>query len=93
MSQPYNAVTELLDRNIKEGRGDKAAFIDRKRQLTYGELQVETCRIAHLLRKLGLHQEQRVALIMLDTVDYPAVFLGAMRAGIVPVLLLSLIHI
>lgn len=91
MSQPYNAVTELLDRNIKEGRGDKAAFIDRKRQLTYGELQVETCRIAHLLRKLGLHQEQRVALIMLDTVDYPAVFLGAMRAGIVPVLLNTLL--
>jgi 4-hydroxybenzoate-CoA ligase len=91
VSQPYNAVTELLDRNIKEGRGDKAAFIDRKRQLTYGELQVETCRIAHLLRKLGLHQEQRVALIMLDTVDYPAVFLGAMRVGIVPVLLNTLL--
>jgi 4-hydroxybenzoate-CoA ligase len=91
VSQPYNAVTELLDRNIKEGRGDKAAFIDRKRQLTYGELQVETCRIAHLLRNLGLHQEQRVALIMLDTVDYPAVFLGAMRAGIVPVLLNTLL--
>jgi 4-hydroxybenzoate-CoA ligase len=91
VSHPYNAVTELLDRNIKEGRGDKAAFIDRKRRLTYGELQVKTCRIAHLLRKLGLHQEQRVALVMLDTVDYPAVFLGAMRAGIVPVLLNTLL--
>jgi 4-hydroxybenzoate-CoA ligase len=91
VSQTYNAVTDLLDRNIEMGRSNKAAFIDRKRQVTYGELQAESCRVAHLLKKLGIRQEQRVALIMLDTVDYPAVFLGAMRAGIVPVLLNTLL--
>ncbi|MEA2834536.1 MAG: 4-hydroxybenzoate-CoA ligase [Methylobacteriaceae bacterium] len=90
-SQTYNAITDLLDRNIDEGRGDKVAFIDRKRQVTYKQLQAESCRVAHLLKKLGIRQEQRVALIMLDTVDYPAVFLGAMRAGIVPVLLNTLL--
>src|SRR5437588_9834290 len=90
-SQIYNAVTDLLDRNIDEGRGNKIAFIDRKRQVTYRQLQAESCRVAHLLKKLGIRQEQRVALIMLDTVDYPAMFLGAMRAGVVPVLLNTLL--
>jgi 4-hydroxybenzoate-CoA ligase len=89
--QIYNAVTDLLDRNIDEGRGNKIAFIDRKRQVTYQQLQAESCRVGHLLKKLGIRQEQRVALMMLDTVDYPALFLGAMRAGIVPVLLNTLL--
>src|SRR5947209_8279149 len=90
-SQTYNAVTDLLDRNIDKGRGDKVAFIDRNRRLTYRQLQAESCRVAHLLKKVGIRQEQRVALIMLDTVDYPAMFLGAMRAGVVPVLLNTLL--
>jgi 4-hydroxybenzoate-CoA ligase len=83
----YNAVTELLDRNIVEGRADKPAFIDRRRRLTYGELQADSCRVANLLTNLGVHREQRVAMIMLDTVEFPMVFLGAIRAGIVPVAL------
>src|SRR4051794_26788665 len=87
----YNAVTDLLDRNIGEGRGEKLAFIDRKRQVTYRQLQAESCRVAHLLKKLGIRQEQRVAQIMLDIIDYPAVFFGAMRAGVVPVLLNTLL--
>jgi 4-hydroxybenzoate-CoA ligase len=90
-SQTYNAVTDLLDRNLDKGRGDKVAFIDRNRRLTYKQLQAESCRVAHLMKKLGIRQEQRVALIMLDTVDYPAVLLGAMRPGVVPVLLNTLL--
>ena len=34
MSGSYNAVTWLLDRNIKEGRGKKLAFTDTVSQLT-----------------------------------------------------------
>ncbi|GAC1327963.1 MAG: benzoate-CoA ligase family protein [Beijerinckiaceae bacterium] len=90
-SQTYNAVTPLLDRNIAAGRGDKVAFIDRTRRLTYGELQTETCRVANLLQRLNIRHEQRIAMIMLDTVDFPAIFLGAMRAGIVPVPLNTLL--
>ncbi len=86
-TQTYNAVTDLLDHNLKKGRGDKLAFIDPYRRRTYGELQAQSCRVAHLLTRLNIRQEQRVALIMLDSVDYPAIFFGAMRAGVVPVLL------
>ena len=44
-----------------------------------------------MLRRLGVRREERVAMIMLDTVDFPAVFLGAIRAGVVPVPLNTLL--
>ena len=87
----YNAVTWLLDRNVEEGRGNKLAFDDTVSRLTYGELQRETRRAANMLRRLGVRREERVAMIMLDTVDFPIVFLGAIRAGIVPVPLNTLL--
>src|ERR1700716_297172 len=87
----YNAVTWLLDRNVDEGRGGKLAFTDTVSELTYGDLQKQSCRVANLLRRLGVGRKERVAMIMLDTVDFPAVFLGAIRAGIVPVPLNTLL--
>jgi 4-hydroxybenzoate-CoA ligase len=91
MSGIYNAVTWLLDRNVDEGRARKLAFTDTVSELTYGELQKQSCRVANMLRRLGVRREERVAMIMLDTVDFPAVFLGAIRAGVVPVPLNTLL--
>ena len=91
LSGSYNAVTWLLDRNVDEGRGSKLAFTDTVSDLTYGALQTETRRLANLLRRLGVRREERVAMIMLDTVDFPIVFLGAIRAGVIPVPLNTLL--
>ncbi len=87
----YNAVSWLLDRNVEAGRGEKLAYTDTASELTYRALQQQSCRVANLLRRLGVRREERVAMIMLDTVDFPAIFLGAMRAGIVPVPLNTLL--
>src|SRR5437879_1546512 len=91
MSGSYNAVTWLLDRNVDEGRGGKLAFTDTVSELSYGELQQQSRRLANLLRRLGVRREERVAMIMLDTTDFPIVFLGAIRAGVVPVPLNTLL--
>src|SRR5438067_2726893 len=91
MSGSYNAVTWLLDRNVDGGRGGKLAFTDPASDLTYGELQRRSCPLANMLRRLGVRREERVAMIMLDTVDFPVVFLGAIRAGVVPVPLNTLL--
>ena len=87
----YNAVTWLLDRNIDEGRGDKLVYTDTVSEVTYRGLQQQSCRVANMLRRLGVRREERIAMIMLDTIDFPAVFLGAIRAGIVPVPLNTLL--
>src|ERR1041384_5462016 len=91
MSGSYNAVTWLLDRNVDEGRGAKLAFTDTVSELTYGDLQRQSRRAANMLKSLGVRREERVAMIMLDTVDFPTMFLGAIRAGIVPVPLNTLL--
>ncbi|NNF78275.1 MAG: benzoate-CoA ligase family protein [Rhizobiales bacterium] len=88
----YNAATDFVDRNIDEGRTDKAAFIDPDRILTYGQLQEASCQMANLLTSLGIKREARVAMIMLDTVDFPITFWGAIRAGIIPVPLNTLLN-
>ena len=87
----YNAVTYLLDRNVDAGRGSKLAFTDTVSELTYGALQTQSRRLANLLKRLGVRREERAAMLMLDTVEFPIVFLGAMRAGVVPVPLNTLL--
>jgi 4-hydroxybenzoate-CoA ligase len=87
----YNAVIWLLDRNVDEGRGEKLAFTDTVSELSYGQLQKQSCRAANMLRRLGVRREERVAMLMLDTVDFPIMFLGAIRAGVVPVPLNTLL--
>lgn len=81
--RPYNAAADFVDGNVARGLAGKPAFIDPHRTLTYGELQARTCRFASGLLALGLRAEDRVALLMPDTVDYPVAFWGAIRAGIV----------
>jgi 4-hydroxybenzoate-CoA ligase len=82
----YNAAVEFVDRNVAEGRGEKTAFIDPSRNLTYGELLDTVARIGPMLARMGIEPENRIALVLLDTVDFPVLFWGAIRAGIVPVL-------
>ena len=83
----YNAAVDFVDRNVAEGRGDKTAFIDPSRNLTYAELRDAVARIGPMLARLGIERENRIAIVLLDTVEFPILFWGAIRAGIVPVLL------
>src|SRR5438093_13671004 len=80
-----NAVDYFVDRHQREGRGERLAFIDPWRTLTYAELAAASARFAAGLRRAGIERERRVALLLLDTVDFPIAFWGALRAGVVPV--------
>jgi 4-hydroxybenzoate-CoA ligase len=83
----YNAAVDFVDRNVAEGRGDKIAFIDPSRRLSYGELRDAAARVGPMLARLGVEQENRIALVLHDTVEFAIMFWGAIRAGVVPVLL------
>src|SRR5262245_17061941 len=83
--RPYNAVSDFVDAHIAAGRANKVAFVDPERSLTYGELQARSIRFANALRDLGVDHEQRVALLLNDTVDYPVAFWGAIRTGCVAI--------
>ena len=81
----YNAAEDLVGRNLAAGRGDKVAFIDDAGQCTYAQLAERVNRFGNGLKSLGLGMEDRVMLAMLDCIDWPVAFLGAIRAGIVPI--------
>ncbi|WP_282605104.1 benzoate-CoA ligase family protein [Pelagibius sp. Alg239-R121] len=87
----YNAASDFIDRNITAGRSDKAAFIDPERSLTYGDLESESSRAANLLTAQGIEREDRVAMLVLDTTDFPIIFWGAIKAGVIPVALNTLL--
>ncbi len=81
----YNAAVDLLGRNLAAGRGDKAAFIDDRGACTYAELDRRSNAFAQVLVSLGVQPEARILLCLLDTIDFPVAFLGAIKAGVVPV--------
>jgi benzoate-CoA ligase len=85
MPDRFNAAHDLLERNLRAGRASKIAYIDDRGSYTYGELAARVNRFAHALRGFGLHMEQRVLLCLQDGIDFPTVFLGAIKAGIVPI--------
>jgi 4-hydroxybenzoate-CoA ligase len=91
--RPYNAVSDFVDANVARGLGEKIAFIDPDRSLTYGDLHSRSIRFANALRALGVRQDERVALLLHDTVDYPVAFWGTVRAGRVAIPLNTFLNI
>jgi 4-hydroxybenzoate-CoA ligase len=87
MIQPGNdnAADWFVDRHLRAGDGARTAFTDPWRSLTYGDLHAQSCRFAAALAAAGIGRERRMAMLMLDTVDFPVAFWGAIRAGVVPV--------
>ncbi|MCO5107714.1 MAG: benzoate-CoA ligase family protein [Burkholderiaceae bacterium] len=81
----YNAAHDLIERNLRAGRGERLAFIDDRGAYTYAELARRVNRFASSLAGLGLRPEDRAMVCMLDTIDWPVAFLGAIKAGVVPV--------
>ena len=85
LPREYNAAVEFIDANLARGRAEKTAFIDATGRYTYGELAERVNRAGNALRTLGAGPETRVLMCMLDGIDFPAVFWGAVKAGCVPI--------
>lgn len=81
----YNAAEDLIERNLKAGRGKKIAYIDETGSYRYSELAERADRCANALLGEGICPGERVIICLLDTIDFPACFLGSIKAGIVPV--------
>src|SRR6516225_6803586 len=81
----YNFAADIIERNLKAGRADKPVFIDPRGSWTYGQLAERVDRFGHVLRSLGVRREERILLALLDTIDWPTAFLGAIKAGVVPI--------
>jgi len=79
---PFRAVADL----IREHAGRDPAhpvLIDEREQLSYGELDALMDRVAAGLQRDGVQPGEAIAVCALNSVRYAALFLGALRAGVV----------
>jgi benzoate-CoA ligase family protein len=81
----YNFAADILERNLAAGRGGKAAFIDGRGTWSYDTLAQRVDRFGAVLHSLGIQPEQRMLICLLDSIDWPTTFLGALKVGVVAV--------
>jgi 4-hydroxybenzoate-CoA ligase len=83
-----NAAGWFVDRHIVEGRGEKIAFREvagLQRDLSYAELADQSNRLAGALQLSGINHDDRAAMFVLDQLEFPIIFWGALKTGVVPV--------
>jgi benzoate-CoA ligase family protein len=83
LPRELNLATWFVDRNVDEGRGDRVALIGPAGPTTYGELARLTNRCGNLLRELGVRAQDRVLLVLGDSVELVALWYGAQKIGAV----------
>ncbi len=86
VAERVNIADWFLDRQIREGRGDKTAIIDDASRYSYGEVQRLANRYGNHLIRLGVRQEERVIVSLPDGVDFAAALFGALKIGAVVVM-------
>ena len=88
----YNVATAFIDRHIGEGRGAKVAIHTADSAVSYAELAANVDRCANALVKLGLQRGERLLMVVKDCPAFFYLFWGAIKAGIVPVPLNTLLR-
>jgi 4-hydroxybenzoate-CoA ligase len=89
-----NAALYFVDRHSSGPFAQKPAFIEAGpggRTLTYGELAAQSGRMAALYERHGLRQEDRAAMLVLDQIEFPIIFWGSLKAGVIPIPLNTLL--
>jgi benzoate-CoA ligase family protein len=81
----FNVASHFVDRHPGEGRGDKVAFECGDERVTYRQLLERVNRLGNALKKAGIRDEERVALLLVDTPEFAYCFFGAIKIGAVAV--------
>jgi len=80
----YSSVAELLEEAFREHR-DKPAFVCMGKEISYGELDALSRKLAAWFQSKGLARGARVAIMMPNVLQYPVAIAAILRAGYVVV--------
>ncbi len=81
----FNVASALIDRHVAEGRAAKVAILTLAESVTYEALRAGANRYANAMLGLGLKPGDRALLIIKDAPEFFFAFWGAVKAGIIPV--------
>jgi benzoate-CoA ligase family protein len=89
----FNVAVPFIDRHLEEGRGAKVAIRSAAAgEVTYAQLAERVNRCGNALLGLGLGRGQRLLMVVKDCPEFFYLFWGAIKAGIVPVPLNTLLR-
>ena len=92
-SQNFNVAVPFIDRHLKEGRGEKVVInVHRGSVVTYATLAEHVNRAGNALLELGVSPGDRALMVVKDAPEFYYVFWGAIKAGIIPVPLNTLLR-
>jgi len=82
----FNVAVAFIDRHLEEGRGDKVVVRSiADGEVTYAELAANVNRAGNALKSLGIAAGERVLMMVKDCPAFYYLFWGAIKAGVVPV--------
>ena len=88
----FNVAAAFIDRHLVEGHGERIAIRTVAGDVTYAALAENVARAAHTLTSLGLRRGERMVMVVKDSPEFFYIFWGAVKAGIIPVVLNTLLH-
>ncbi len=101
-SPVFNIAVHLIDRHVAEGRGGYPAIINAdvsidagengEKQVTYQQLAERVNQCGNLLSSLALEPRGRILLVVKDCPEFFYIFWGAIKSGLVPVPLNTLLR-
>ncbi|MCB9234167.1 MAG: acetate--CoA ligase [Bacteroidia bacterium] len=88
LNAKMNITHNCLDRHVRDGRGDKIAFIynnekNEEEKISYAQLLTRVKKMANALQNLGLQKGDRVAFYMPLTLEQIVAILACARIGVV----------
>ena len=83
--ETFNIGAELIERNLRDGRGQNVAIWSGGKTLTYEALSALVDKVGVAFLRAGVRPEQRVLMVMPDTPELAACYLAAMKIGAVAV--------
>jgi benzoate-CoA ligase family protein len=81
--EQFNLATYYLDHNISEGLGDKVAVYYGDERYTYLDVQQMANRCGNALRSLDVEMEDRVLLVLPDSIEFVAAWFATAKIGAV----------
>jgi benzoate-CoA ligase family protein len=92
LSERFNVAVPFIERHLGEGRGAKAAIRTLQETVTYAELAERVNRAGNALLTRGLKPGDRLLMVVKDCPAFFYLFWGAIKAGVVPVPLNTLLR-
>src|SRR5260370_452282 len=81
--EKFNLATYFLERNVQEERGQKPAVYYGSECYSYDDVRRMSNRAGNALKELGVEMEDRVLMVLPDSIEFVATWFGIAKIGAV----------